>query len=168
MTSPAGIVRVRDCLVTPGNRLIGPSEATSEMLDELAFQEIDELAATDKFNEQVLQYYQAQAAGRRSTLVFSKDLQHVAKLLELMAHAGIQAKAVIGKTSAFARQDNVASFERGDCAVLITCLALLEGYDAPHVSVFASVYYDAFADPNRLTVSSSLSRQTVLSSTLKW
>jgi hypothetical protein len=53
--------------VTPSDPLISAQEGTPEVLDELAFHEIDQLAETEQFNNQVLQYYQAQAKGRRST-----------------------------------------------------------------------------------------------------
>jgi superfamily II DNA or RNA helicase len=106
LTSLAGIVRVRDCLFTPGHQLTGPTGARPEILDELAFEEIAQLAKTEQFNKQVLQYYQAQAGGRRSTLIFSKSVQHANSLVTMMEKAGIRAKAVIHNTIAAARQDN--------------------------------------------------------------
>jgi ATP-dependent helicase IRC3 len=139
ISSPAGIIRVQNCLVPPSDQRTRFHEGIAEELDQLAFEEIEKLAETEKFNKQVLQYYQAQAVGRRSTLVFSKDLNHVYNLVEVMADAGIQAKAVTHKMSDFERQNNIASFERGDTAVLINCLALSEGSDAPHVSLADAV-----------------------------
>jgi ATP-dependent helicase IRC3 len=100
--------------VTPSDRLISAQEGTPEVLDELAFHEIDQLAETEQFNNQVLQYYQAQAKGRRSTLIFSKSVRHVNGLVTMMQEAGIQAKAVVHNTTAGARQDNTASFENGE------------------------------------------------------
>ena len=165
---PTGIVRVRNDLAPSGNRLIRPQQGIPETLDELSFTEIDQLAETEKFNKQVIQYYQAQAQGRRSTLIFSKTVKYADSLVALMEGVGIQAKAVLHTTSAADRQDNVASFERGDCSVLVTCEALSEGYDAPHVSATSNMYHGFIIDPDRLTVSSSLSRPTVPSSILKW
>jgi hypothetical protein len=137
----AGLVRVGDRLVTPGNRLICAPGATPEVLDELALQEIEQLSETERFNKQILQYYQAQAKGRRSTLIFSKSVQHANNLVTMMEEAGIRAKAVIHNTTAAARQDVTALCESGDCPVLITCLALSEGYDAPHVSSITSTHH---------------------------
>jgi superfamily II DNA or RNA helicase len=97
-------------------------------------EEMERLTETVKFYNLVLQSYQDQAEGRRSTLVFAKNLVDVENLVGAFERAGIQAKAVTSKSSKVDRQDSIASFERGDCEVVITVFALSEGYDAPHVS----------------------------------
>jgi late competence protein required for DNA uptake (superfamily II DNA/RNA helicase) len=101
-------------------------------------------------------------------LIFSKSVRHVNGLVTMMQEAGIQAKAVVHNTTAGARQDNTASFENGECSVLITCEALSEGYDAPHVSSTNFTSHEFIADPDRSTASSLLGLQIVPSSTPRW
>lgn len=156
ISSPNGIVRIHDCLVPPRARRAPASNGTPETLDELSLREIEQLAATEKSNQQVLRYYQGRPAGRKSTLVFSKDIRYVENLVKVMVDAGIQARSVISASSAADRQANTAAFSKGDCAVLVTCLALAEGYDAPHVSIISCLQHS----DGRSIASSLLSRPT--------
>jgi superfamily II DNA or RNA helicase len=121
---------------------------------QLTFDEISGLAGTRKFNEQVLKYYRTRAIGRKSTLIFAKDLKYVDNLTTVFVDAGIPAKSVTSRTSKTSRQEYIASFARGDCPVLVTCLALSEGFDAPQVSTNHGFERISRADIDRSTASS--------------
>lgn len=131
---PNGVVIVNESLVPPSNRRARAATEYPPTLRQLTFDEINGLAGTRKFNEQVLKYYQTRVIGRKSTLIFAKDLRYVDNLTKVFVDAGIQAKSVTSRTPKTARQDYITSFGRGQCPVLITCLALSEGFDAPQVS----------------------------------
>jgi superfamily II DNA or RNA helicase len=131
---PTTITRVQGRPIVPGDRNYGAEEGIPEVLAELDVDEMERLTETEKFYNLVIQSYQDQAGGRRSTLVFAKNLVDVKNLIGVFETAGIQARAVTSKSPKVERQDNIASFERGDCKVVITVFALSEGYDAPHVS----------------------------------
>jgi len=129
---------IKESLVPPVKRRSRASTEGVPTLRQLTFDETSLLAGTHKFNQQVLQCYQSQAMGRKSTLVFAKNLRYVDSLTKVFTDAGIQAKSVTSRTYKGVRPDHIAAFERGDCPVLITCQALLEGFDAPHVSSLVS------------------------------
>jgi hypothetical protein len=145
---------VRESLVPPSNRRARASTEIPPTLRQLTFEEVSGLAGTRKFNEQVLKYYRKRAIGRKSTLIFAKDLKYVDNLTKVFVDAGIPAKSVTSRTSKTSRQEYIASFARGDCPVLVTCLALSEGFDAPQVSTNHGFERIRRADIDRSTVSS--------------
>jgi superfamily II DNA or RNA helicase len=142
---------VKASLVPPSNRRARASTENPPTLRQLTFDEISGLAGTRKFNEQVLKYYRTRAIGRKSTLIFAKDLKYVDNLTKVFVDAGIPAKSVTSRTSRTSRQEYIASFARGQCPVLITCLALSEGFDAPQVSTHLAFERIARANTDRLT-----------------
>lgn len=135
------IVKVKESLVPPSNRRRRAVTEGPPALRSLTFDEISAFAGTQKFNRQVLQYYRTKARGRKSTLIFAKDLKYVDNLAKVFVDAGIPAKSVTSRTSKNARQDYIASFARGECPVMITCLALSEGFDAPQVRLTTMTKY---------------------------
>jgi superfamily II DNA or RNA helicase len=126
---------IKESLVPQSYNRARASTVGPQTLRPLAFSEIEKIAGTQRFNQQVLHYYQTRAMGRKSTLVFAKNLNYVDNLTKVFNDAGIQAKSVISRTPKNVRQGYIESFARGDCSVLITCLALSEGFDAPQVSL---------------------------------
>jgi hypothetical protein len=159
---------VKASLVPPSNRRARASTENPPTLRQLPFEEISGLAGTRKFNEQVLKYNRTRAIGRKSTLIFAKDLKYVDNLTKVFVDAGVQAKVVTSRTSRTSRQEYIASFARGECPVLITCLALSEGFDAPQVSPNNGSRRLSTADIDRLTASSWQIPPTPGSSIPRW
>jgi len=92
------------------------------------------LAALHQFNSRVLMYYQAQAAGRKSTLVFCSRIHAVHELEKHFHAAGIDTRSISSRTIESERNSIVNSFRKGEFPVLINCMMLIEGYDAPQVN----------------------------------
>ena len=162
------MVMVRESLVPPSTRRARASTEIPPTLRQLTFDEISGLAGTRKFNEQVLKYYRTRAIGRKSTLIFAKDLKYVDNLTKVFVDAGVQAKAVTSRTSRTSRQEYIASFARAQCPVLITCLALSEGFDAPQVSKHLAFERIARANTDRSIVLSWQIPPTPGSSIPRW
>ena len=91
-------------------------------------------AAVKAFNKQVLEHYQTQAIGRKSTLVFCAGIGLVEDLASQFKDAGIMTEALSSVTPPDERARIVRAFRNGEFPVLINCMMLIEGYDAPQVS----------------------------------
>jgi superfamily II DNA or RNA helicase len=100
---------------------------------ELCVNDTDYREAVKRFNRQVLEYYQTQAIGRKSTLVFCAGIGLVEDLTLQFKLAGVETGSLSAHTNAAERNRIVNSFRKGDFPVLINCMMLIEGYDAPQV-----------------------------------
>jgi len=91
------------------------------------------LVALHQFNAQVLDYYQTQTVGRKSTIVFCSRINAVHDLVKQFRVAGIVTRSISSDTADSERNGIVTSFRKGEFPVLINCMMLIEGYDAPQV-----------------------------------
>lgn len=111
--------------------------------------ELEQLANTNSFNSAILGQYQTHAEDRRSTLIFMSSIDHVQSVAKAFIAAGISTKAVTMNTLAHEVRDALESFRQGKLPVLINCMMLMEGYDAPQVS--RQCCYADFARPTVLS-----------------
>ncbi|KAL2200437.1 P-loop containing nucleoside triphosphate hydrolase protein [Corynascus similis CBS 632.67] len=88
---------------------------------------------TVELNDVVVRAWFAKAAGRKSTLVFCVDLNHVAALTQRFRHYGVDARFVTGDTPTPDRAERLDAFKRGEFPVLINCGVFTEGTDIPNV-----------------------------------
>lgn len=88
---------------------------------------------TVELNDIVVRAWFAKAAGRKSTLVFCVDLNHVAALTQRFRHHGIDARFVTGDTPTVDRAARLDAFKNGEFPVLINCGVFTEGTDIPNV-----------------------------------
>ncbi|KAL2129927.1 hypothetical protein VTI74DRAFT_7091 [Chaetomium olivicolor] len=88
---------------------------------------------TVELNDVVVRAWFAKAAGRKSTLVFCVDLNHVAALTQRFRHYGIDARFVTGDTPARDRAERLDAFKNGEFPVLINCGVFTEGTDIPNI-----------------------------------
>lgn len=134
---PSDAVMIKASLVPPSQKRV---RSVSTGTPPTPTPEEIQLVRTDRlrFNQEVLKYYKTRGAKRRSTLIFSKDVQYVHDLVKMFNDSDVHARAVVGTTPKIARQDNIESFKRGEFPVLVTCLALSEGLDVPQVSLLLS------------------------------
>ncbi|KAL2177244.1 P-loop containing nucleoside triphosphate hydrolase protein [Thermothelomyces heterothallicus CBS 202.75] len=88
---------------------------------------------TVELNDVVVRAWFAKAAGRKSTLVFCVDLNHVAALTQRFRHYGVDARFVTGDTPARDRAERLDAFKKGEFPVLINCGVFTEGTDIPNI-----------------------------------
>ncbi|KAK4236362.1 P-loop containing nucleoside triphosphate hydrolase protein [Achaetomium macrosporum] len=88
---------------------------------------------TVELNDIVVRAWFAKAAGRKSTLVFCVDLNHVAALTQRFRHYGLDARFVTGDTPTRERAERLDAFRNGEFPVLINCGVFTEGTDIPNI-----------------------------------
>jgi ATP-dependent helicase IRC3 len=88
---------------------------------------------TVELNDIVVRSWFAKAAGRKSTLVFCVDLNHVSALTQRFRHYGVDARFVTGDTPARERAERLDAFKRGEYPVLVNCGVFTEGTDIPNI-----------------------------------
>ncbi|EGS21101.1 helicase-like protein [Thermochaetoides thermophila DSM 1495] len=75
----------------------------------------------------------AQSQGRKSTLVFCVDLNHVVSLTQRFRYYGIDARFVTGDTPNRERAERLDAFKNGEFPVLVNCGVFTEGTDIPNI-----------------------------------
>lgn len=88
---------------------------------------------TVELNDVVVRAWFAKAAGRKSTLVFCVDLNHVSALTQRFRHYGVDARFVTGDTPTRDRAELLDAFKKGEFPVLINCGVFTEGTDIPNI-----------------------------------
>jgi len=127
-------VGAQESIYPPIPRRLDGAKKEDGDFGELCVTAADYKEAMKKFNRQVLEFYQAQAIGRKSTLVFCAGIALVEDLALQFQLAGVETRSLSTNTDAGERNRIVNSFRKGDFPVLINCMMLIEGYDAPQVS----------------------------------
>lgn len=89
--------------------------------------------STVELNDVVVRAWFAKAVGRKSTLVFCVDLNHVAALTQRFRHYGVDARFVTGDTPTRDRAGRLDDFKQGKFPVLINCGVFTEGTDIPNI-----------------------------------
>lgn len=95
--------------------------------------ELSTAVNTDQVNDITVRAWLAKAAGRKSTLVFCVDLNHVAGLTARFRQYGLDARFVTGDTHKIKRGEILDAFKRGDFPVLLNCGVFTEGTDIPNI-----------------------------------
>lgn len=88
---------------------------------------------TVEINDVLIRSWFAKAVGRKSTLVFCVDLNHVAALTQRFRHYGVDARFVTGDTHTRDRAERLDAFKNGEFPVLINCGVFTEGTDIPNI-----------------------------------
>jgi ATP-dependent helicase IRC3 len=90
---------------------------------------------TAQTNEITVQTWlaKANAAGRKSTLIFCVDVAHVLGLTNLFRHHGIDARFVTGETPKLERAATLDGFRAAEFPVLVNCGVFTEGTDIPNI-----------------------------------
>ena len=74
-------------------------------------------------------------AGGRQGIVFTPTVETAWAAQDALRRAGVSALAVSGETSRDVRQETYEDFRTGRCQVLVNCMVLTEGFDAPWAEV---------------------------------
>ena len=75
-----------------------------------------------------------EVAADRPTIVFMPDVRTANHMAEAYGAVGVKAEVVTGDTKTEARRAIYARFEDGTTRVLVNCMVLTEGFDAPQTS----------------------------------
>lgn len=78
-----------------------------------------------------------EAAGRK-TLVFAAGKDHANKLASCFAAHGVDVGVVVEDTDPGERAEVIARYSNGDLQVLVNCMCLTEGFDAPATEIIAN------------------------------
>jgi ATP-dependent helicase IRC3 len=87
----------------------------------------------DETNEITVKAWLAEARGRKSTLVFCVDLDHVSSLTSMFRKHGIDAQYITGVTRKSVRGDRLQAFKDRKFPVLLNCGVFTEGTDIPNI-----------------------------------
>ncbi|KAJ5052405.1 uncharacterized protein L3040_002155 [Drepanopeziza brunnea f. sp. 'multigermtubi'] len=95
--------------------------------------QLSRVVNTELVNDITVRTWLAKAQGRKSTLVFCVDLEHVAGLTNTFRKHGIDARFVTGDTPKSERGLRLDSFRNGEFPVLVNCGVFTEGTDIPNI-----------------------------------
>jgi len=95
--------------------------------------ELSQAVNTEQINDITVQSWFTKAQGRKSTLVFCVDLDHVGGLTNTFRKHGIDAQFVTGDTPKTERSARLDSFKNGEFPVLVNCGVFTEGTDIPNI-----------------------------------
>ncbi|KAF4547936.1 Mitochondrial ATP-dependent helicase irc3-like protein [Elsinoe fawcettii] len=87
----------------------------------------------DEVSNVTVQAWLEKAKGRKSTLVFCTDLDHVTSLTRMFRNFGVDARFIMGSTSKHIRSERLNEFRRGEFPVLVNCGIFTEGTDIPNI-----------------------------------
>lgn len=95
--------------------------------------ELSRAVNTDQVNDVTVRAWLSKAAGRKSTLAFCVDLNHVTGLTAKFRQYGLDARFVTGDTHKIERGEILDAFKRGEFPVLLNCGVFTEGTDIPNI-----------------------------------
>ncbi|CZT06158.1 probable 51.5 kDa protein [Rhynchosporium agropyri] len=95
--------------------------------------ELSRIVNTEQINDITVRSWMSKAEGRKSTLVFCVDLDHVAGLTNAFRKHGFDARFVTGDTSKPERSARLDAFRNGEFPVLVNCGVFTEGTDIPNI-----------------------------------
>ncbi|KAG4412635.1 hypothetical protein IFR04_014234 [Cadophora malorum] len=95
--------------------------------------ELSRVVNTEQVNDITVRSWMSKAEGRKSTLVFCVDLEHVAGLTNTFRKHGLDARFVTGDTPKSERSARLDAFRSGEFPVLVNCGVFTEGTDIPNI-----------------------------------
>ena len=95
--------------------------------------DLSKVVNTAQINEITVRAWLARATGRKSTLVFCADLEHISGLTDMFRRHGVEAQFVTGDTPKTVRSKKLDQFKGGEFPVLLNCGVFTEGTDIPNI-----------------------------------
>lgn len=123
------LARVRGLRIGSGVSL----EGVKTRAGDFAERELAEAVNLVERNKLAVSAYQEHATGRQA-IAFAVDVAHATALCDEFLAAGIRAATVFGETPKLQRADTIARYRTGEINVLVNCMVLTEGFDAPETS----------------------------------
>ncbi|KAL3470257.1 P-loop containing nucleoside triphosphate hydrolase protein [Aspergillus californicus] len=109
------------------------SRVKKDKSGDFALGSLSEAVNTGKTNDITVRAWLANAAERKSTLVFCVDVEHTKQLTERFRHYGIDARYITATTPKAERDKQLDEFKQGKYRVLLNCGLFTEGTDIPNV-----------------------------------
>jgi ATP-dependent helicase IRC3 len=109
------------------------SKVKAPAFGDFALNALSKAVNTDETNDITVRSWLAKAKGRKSTLVFCVDINHVRCLTEKFRSHGIEAQYITGKDRAADRAQKLEEFRAGRFPVLLNCSVFTEGTDIPNI-----------------------------------
>lgn len=88
---------------------------------------------TEKTNSITVRAWLANAAGRKSTLVFCVDVEHARQLTAMFREYGVDARYITSMTTREVRTEQLRAFKDQEYPVLLNCGLFTEGTDIPNI-----------------------------------
>lgn len=100
-----------------------------------AIGELSAVVNTEDRNQLAVDSYKRHANGR-STIVFAVDVEHAMEITKCFRDAGLRSEYVVGARGRMERnrEDIIKEFRAGGLKILVNCMVLTEGFDAPECS----------------------------------
>ncbi|KAL2825278.1 P-loop containing nucleoside triphosphate hydrolase protein [Aspergillus cavernicola] len=109
------------------------SRVRKDKFGDFAVGSLSEAVNTTKTNDIIVRAWLANAAERKSTLVFCVDIEHTKQLTEAFRQCGIDARYITAATPKATRDQQLHEFRDQNYPVLLNCGLFTEGTDIPNV-----------------------------------
>ena len=109
------------------------SKVKSKQGGDFEIKSLSRAVNNDVNNGLTVRTWLAKAAGRKSSLVFCVDINHVVGLTQTFRRHGVDARFVTGDTPIIERTGLLEAFRKGEFPVLVNCNVFTEGTDIPNV-----------------------------------
>ena len=109
------------------------SKVKSNKMGDFTSSQLSSAVNNDEINEVTVRSWMEEATGRRSTLVFCVDINHVTSLTDTFRRLGVDAQFITGDTKKKIRGQRLQDFKDGKFPVLLNCGVFTEGTDIPNI-----------------------------------
>ncbi|KAL4803190.1 P-loop containing nucleoside triphosphate hydrolase protein [Aspergillus unguis] len=109
------------------------SSVRKDKFGDFALGSLSKAVNTIQTNDITVRAWMANAAERKSTLVFCVDIEHTKGLTETFRQYGIDARYITGTTVKATRDEQLDKFRAREFPVLLNCGLFTEGTDIPNV-----------------------------------
>lgn len=109
------------------------SRVRKDKFGDFAVGQLSKAVNTLQTNEITVRAWLANAAERKSTLVFCVDIGHTKQLTDTFRQSGIDARYITGTTPKATRDEQLDKFRNREFPVLLNCGLFTEGTDIPNI-----------------------------------
>lgn len=109
------------------------SRVRKDKFGDFALGQLSKAVNTLQTNEITVRAWLANAAERKSTLVFCVDIEHTKQLTDTFRQSGIDARYITGTTPKVTRDEQLDKFRNREFPVLLNCGLFTEGTDIPNI-----------------------------------
>ena len=122
-----------DAVFTTVKSGVNLSRVHKDKFGDFAVKQLSAAVNTETTNNITVRAWLANAADRKSTLVFCVDIDHVKQLTATFREHGIDARYITAVSTSNTRNEELQAFKRQEYPVLVNCGLFTEGTDIPNV-----------------------------------
>lgn len=122
-----------DVIFTTVETEVDVSKVKSSASGDFLTSSLSEAVNTNETNLVTVRAWLARAKGRRSTIVFCVDVEHIKSLAAMFRQHGVDAQFVTGDTPKAIRGARLDAFREHKFPVLLNCGVFTEGTDIPNI-----------------------------------